>query len=264
MDTPQHHPSSGKGLAIATVVVILATIAINTLSNLFPPGGQNVGEIANTTLAGVLITPANFAFAIWGLIYLGLLAYGIYQFHRDRRRHPDIQRVDQLLIGACIAQIIWIYLFTFEQFGWSIVAMVAILLPLIAIYQILNIGRERVSRHRRWMAQIPFSLYLAWIAVATIVNVASALYAVGWQDLGLSGVAWTVIMVLVAAALGAIVLWQRRDVVFTLVFVWALTAIALRHSDNPTLWVPAAGAAVLLLVGVVILQWGPAPVTPPE
>jgi hypothetical protein len=65
MDT-QTSSRSGLGLAIATAIAIVATLVVNTLSNLYPPGGQNVGEIANTVLAGVLITPANYAFAIWG------------------------------------------------------------------------------------------------------------------------------------------------------------------------------------------------------
>ncbi|MEO0491633.1 MAG: tryptophan-rich sensory protein, partial [Cyanobacteria bacterium J06659_2] len=65
-------------LPLFTLVAILATLMVNTLSNFFPPGGQNVGEISNTVLSGVLITPANYAFAIWGLIYIGLIAYGVY------------------------------------------------------------------------------------------------------------------------------------------------------------------------------------------
>lgn len=247
MDTPQHHAHSGKGLAIATVVAILATIAINTLSNLFPPGGQNVGEIANTVLQGVLITPDNYAFAIWGLIYLGLIAYGIYQFHRERRQEPDIQRVNKWLIGACIAQVIWIFLFTLEQFGWSILAMVGILVALIQIYLTLDIGRGRVSRQRRWMAHIPFSLYLGWISVATVVNVASALYASPWDGWGISSITWTVAMIGVSAVIGAVVIYLRRDVAFTLVFVWAFVAIAQRQSDIPAIrWSALIAAAVLL------------------
>ncbi|NMF82486.1 tryptophan-rich sensory protein [Nodosilinea sp. P-1105] len=226
-------------------------MVINTLSNLFPPNGQNVGEIANTVLAGVLITPANYAFAIWGLIYLGLIAYGIYQFSPDRRDQPQIQRTNQLLIVACVAQIIWIFLFTLEQFGWSILAMLGILLPLMGIYLTLDIGRGRVSRQRRWQAHIPFSLYLGWIAVATIVNVASALYAANWTGWGLSPIAWTVIMVVVAALVAALVMATRRDVAYTLVAVWALVAIALRHNTIAAIWVTSAVAAAILAVWVV-------------
>jgi len=250
MDTPQHHSQSGKGLAIATLAAILATLATNTLSNRFPPGGQNVGEIANTLLEGVLITPANYAFSIWGLIYLGLIAYGLYQFNRERRRTPHIQQVNKLLIAACIAQVIWIFLFSLKQFGWSILAMLGILIPLIGIYLILDIGRERVSRQRRWMAHIPLSTYLSWIAVATIVNVASALYASNWGGFGISSTTWTVAMLVVAALVAAVVIYQRQDVAFTLVFVWAFVAIAMRHGDIPVIRWAALILAGLLLVGL--------------
>ncbi|HIK45347.1 MAG TPA: tryptophan-rich sensory protein [Leptolyngbyaceae cyanobacterium M65_K2018_010] len=239
MDTSPSSARSGLGLAIATVIAIAATIVINTLSNLFPPGGQNVGEIANTQLAGVLITPANYAFVIWGAIYLGLIAYGLYQFHPGRRRQANIQRVNRLLIVACGAQVIWIFLFTLQRFGWSVLAMAGILLPLIGIYLTLQIGRRRVPRRQRWMAHIPFSLYLGWIAVATIVNVASALYARGWAEWGLDPVSWTAIMIVVA---------ERRDVTFTLVFIWAFGAIALRHSTIPAIWGTATIASIVLLL----------------
>lgn len=255
MDTLQKQSHSGKALAIATLVAIFGTLIVNTLSNLFPPGGENVGEIANTVLGGVLITPENYAFAIWGIIYLGLIAYGIYQFAPERRQDPTIQRVDKLLIVACVAQIIWIFLFTLQQFTASILAMLAILLPLIGIYLALNIGLERVSRRRRWSAQIPFSIYLGWISVATIVNIASALYIAGWNGWGIGEVTWTAIMLGVATGLAALVIWRRGDIPLPLVFVWAFVAIAIRHRDIPTLWVTAAAGAGVLLT---LLVWAKA------
>lgn len=248
MDTPQNRPRSGTGLAIATAIAIVAAVVFNTLFNRFPPSGQNVGEIANTVLDGVLITPANYAFAIWGLIYLGLFAYAVYQFHPERRQEAQIQRVNGLLIVACIVQTLWILLFTMQWFNWSVVAMVALLLALIGSYTTLNIGRDRISRQRRWMAHIPFSLYLGWISVATIVNVASALYASSWGGGGISAVTWTVAMIAVAALVAAAVIYLRRDVAFTLVFVWALVAIAVRQSDIPAIrWTALASAGVLLI-----------------
>ena len=68
-----------KGLAIATWIAILGTLAVNTLSNIFPIDGNTVADLANGPLAGVLITPANYAFIIWGVIYVGLIAYAWYQ-----------------------------------------------------------------------------------------------------------------------------------------------------------------------------------------
>ena len=249
---------SGLGLALATAIAIAATLVVNTLSNLYPPGGQNVGEIANTVLAGVLITPANYAFAIWGLIYLGLIAYAIYQFHPARRQDPQIQQVNKLLIVACLAQVLWIFLFTLQRFAWSVLAMLAILLPLIAIYLTFDIGLRRGSSRQRWMAHIPFSTYLGWIAVATIVNVASALYAAECGGWGLSPVVWTAVMIGVATVLAAVVIAQRGDLAFTLVFIWAFVAIALRHADVPAIWGTAALASLGLGAGLAWVKMRPA------
>lgn len=238
MNTPAS-PRSGLGLALGTIAAIAATLAVNTLSNLYPPGGQNVAEISNTVLAGVLITPANYAFIIWGVIYVGLIAYAVYQFHPERRADQRLQRTNQWLILACVAQVIWIFLFTGQQFVASVLAMAVILGSLIAAYHTLAIGQGRVSRQRRWMAHIPFSLYLGWIAVATVVNIAATLYAANWGGLGLNAVAWTVVMLAVVTGLGLLILWQRQDLTVALVFIWALGAIAQRHADQPTLWIAA-------------------------
>jgi len=241
--------NSGMGLAIATFIAILATLTVNILSNFFPPRGANIGEIANTTLQGVRITPANYAFAIWGLIYLGLIAYGIYQLRSTQRSHPTIARVNILLIIACIAQMAWVYLFTMSLFWLSVAAMLVILLSLIAAYLQLGIGKERVLRDRKWLAHIPFSIYLGWISVATIVNIASALYISNWHGWGISGANWTAIMLVVATAIAAIVAIQRADIAFTLVFIWAYIAIAIRQLNSPIIWITAIlGAIVLALL----------------
>lgn len=239
--------NSGLGLAIATAIAILATLLVNTLSNFFPPGGANVGEIANTILGGVLITPANYAFAIWGLIYVGLIAYGVYQLRPNQRTDVMIRRVDTLLILACVAQVIWIYLFTLQLFWVSVLAMLVILGSLIGAYLAFDIGRVPASRDRRWMAHIPFSVYLGWISVATVVNIASALYASNWNGWGISGVTWTVIMILVSAIIAGIVAIQRVDLPFVLVFVWAYGAIALRHLDTAAIWITAVVGAIALI-----------------
>lgn len=262
MDTPQR-ADSGTGLAIATAIAVVAAVVFNTLFNRFPPSGQSIGDISTTILSGVLITPASYAFAIWGAIYLGLFAYVVYQFHPERRRESFIQRVNRLLILACIVQTVWILLFTFQQFGWSVLAMVALLLALISIYTTLHSGRDglernadhRISRRRRWMAHIPFSLYLGWISVATVVNVASALYASAWGGWGMSSVTWTVVMIAVAALIGAAVIYSRRDVAFTLVLVWAFVAIAVRQSDISAVRWAALAMAGLLLIGLAVAKY---------
>lgn len=245
MSSSTHRSTGGSILAIATPIAILGTLAVNTLSNINPPGGANVGELANTLLRDVRILPASYAFAIWGLIYIGLIAYGIYQVRPAQHGDETIMAVDGLLIVACLAQIAWIYLFTLQQFWWSVLAMLVILGALILGYLRLGVGRGRVARDRRWNAHIPFSIYLGWISVATIVNIASALFVDAWNG-GITPELWSVLLLAIATAIGAVVFWQRRDVAFVLVFVWAFVAIAVRQAAFPPVWIAAAVGAVIL------------------
>jgi len=259
METPQQKTSSGLGLAIATLAAILGTLLVNTLSNFFPPGGQNVGEIANTVLDGVMITPANYAFAIWGLIYVGLIAYGIYQLGPSQRRDASIQQASGSLIVACVSQMVWIFLFTLQYFAASVFAMLGILLPLIGAYVTLGVGQRAANRQRRWYAHYPFSVYLGWISVATVVNVAAPLYVTGWGGFGISIVNWTAGLIVVTAAIAALMILTRQDMPFTLVFLWAYGAIAVRNADVPTVWMTALVVSVLLLGFLGVRRLRPVP-----
>ncbi|MFB2839719.1 tryptophan-rich sensory protein [Floridanema evergladense] len=254
MNASRQETNSGLGLAIATLIAIFATLIVNILSNFFPPEGKNIGEIANTILQGVLIIPANYAFAIWGLIYLGLIAYSFYQFRPSQRWRSTIQQVNALVILASLAQIFWVYLFTLQLFWLSVVAMLIILLPLIRIYLLLRSSRFQVSRERRWFAQIPFSIYLAWISVATIVNIASSLYISDWDRWGINDTGWTAIMLIIGTVIAAIVAIQRGDIAFILVYVWAYVAIAVRNFANPVIWITALVSAMILVALLITFK----------
>jgi hypothetical protein len=118
-------------LQIATLVAIIAAFVVNVWSNIFPLGGLSIGAISNTLFQNVLIIPANYAFAIWGLIYLGLFAFGIYQILPSQRNNQYLRKAGLFIIVASIAQIAWVYLFLLRMFPLSVVAMLLILIPLI-------------------------------------------------------------------------------------------------------------------------------------
>ncbi|MFN6475811.1 tryptophan-rich sensory protein [Nostoc sp. DedQUE07] len=220
---------------LVTLAAIFGAFVINVVSNVFPLNGLSIGEISNTLFKNVLIIPANYAFAIWGLIYLGLFAFGVYQALPNQRYESDLRKTGYLLAIACVAQSIWVYLFLSRLFAFSVIAMLLILLPLIAVYVQLEIGKSRVPRLKKWCIHFPISIYLGWISVATIVNVACALDFHGWNGWGISPVIWTLIMVLIATAVAAVMVIQRRDIAYAGVIVWALVAIALKHFDNSML-----------------------------
>ncbi|MBD2183450.1 tryptophan-rich sensory protein [Planktothrix sp. FACHB-1355] len=231
----------------ANLIAIVAAFGINIYSNLFPPNGRTIGEISNILFKNVLIIPANYAFAIWGLIYLGLISFAIYQFLPAQRQDPYLRRIGYFLVMASLAQIVWVFVFEYELFARSLLAMLAILLPLIGIYLELGIAKRRVSRTQKWLVQVPLSIYLGWISVATIVNVAIALYSLGWNGGGISPQIWTAIVMVVAGAIAATIKVTRDDFAFPLVIVWALVAIAVRQANQ---------LAIALIAGILALALG--------
>ncbi|NEO29723.1 MAG: tryptophan-rich sensory protein [Symploca sp. SIO3C6] len=233
---------------------IIAAFAINVLANVAPINGLTIGEISNTIFREVQITPANYAFAIWGLIYLGLISFGFYQAQPALRTKPILRQIGYPLILSSLAQICWVFLFQYGLFPLSLLAMLVILLPLIGIYLHLGIGLTRVSVQQKWFVHMPISIYLGWISVATIVNVALVLYYLKWDGWGISPQGWTVIMLIGAAVMAAIVIIQRADIAYPLVIVWALVAIAVRHST--TLMIAAtAGALVIAIIILLLSSW---------
>jgi hypothetical protein len=233
----------------SNLIAILATFLMNIYVNISPPGGQTIGEISNTIFKDVLITPASYAFAIWGLIYLGLISFGIYQILPAQRENQILRKCQYFLVGASLIQIVWIFLFQYQLFTLSVLAMLGILGCLICLYLNLGISYERVSKKEKWFVYYPISIYFAWISVATIVNVACALDNLGWDGSGQVAIFWTIIMLIVGTVIAAIINIQKQDVAYTLVFIWALTAIAVRHLDVLVLAISAG----ILALGLVVL-----------
>ena len=188
----QSNSNSGDILRqLVTFAAVIIAFIVNVLSNIFPLNGLTIGSISNTLFKNVLIIPANYAFAIWGLIYLGLFAFAIYQVLPSQRENPNLRKTGYLLTIASVAQSIWVYLFLSRFFIASVFAMLLILVPLIVMYLHLGIGTTTVSRGEKWFIRYPISIYLGWISVATIVNIASALDINNWNGFGISAEVWT-------------------------------------------------------------------------
>jgi hypothetical protein len=224
------------------VIAVIATIGINGLANALPLNGVTTGEISDRF--DVYFVPAGYVFSIWGVIYLGLIAFAIYQALPSQRDNPRLIRVGYLFALSCVANIAWLFLWHYELFPLTLIAMVALLGLLIGIYTRLGIGREEAPAAEQWLVRLPFSIYLGWVSVATIANVTSLLDYLGWNGWGISEVAWTMVMLVIGAGLTTVVSLSRRDVAYALVIVWAFVGIAVKHTGTPTVAITAVVAAV--------------------
>lgn len=235
------------------VLAVIAVIVINGLANALPLNGQTTGEISDRFQ--VYFVPAGYVFAIWGLIYVALIAFAVYQALPAQRDNPRLRSIGYLFALSCAANIAWIFLWHYEVFPLTLVAMLSLLLLLIAIYLRLDIGRAQVPAAEKWLVHIPFSIYLGWITVATIANVTSLLDYLNWSGWGISPEAWTVIMLVAGVGIASAVSLTRGDVAYMLVIVWAFAGIAVKHAGTPVVataaWVTTALAALMLVVGWV-------------
>jgi len=239
---------------VVNVLAVLVTIAINGLANALPLNGLNTGEISDRFK--VYFVPAGYVFSIWGLIYLALIGFAIYQALPAQRENPHLRRIGYLFALSCVANIVWLFLWHYEVFPLTIVAMLALLALLIAIYLRLGIGRTRVSAAATWLVHVPFSIYLGWITVATIANATSLLDFLKWNGWGISPEAWAVIMLVVGAGVASAVSLTRGDIAYMLVIVWAFAGIAVKHAATPLVasaaWAMTAVVAVMLVVGALL------------
>jgi hypothetical protein len=238
---------------VVNVLALVATLVINGLANALPLNGQTTGEISDRFQ--VYFVPAGYVFSIWGLIYLALLAFSVYQALPAQRENPRLRRAGYSFALSCAANVAWLFLWHYEVFALTVVAMLTLLLLLIATYLRLEVGRTHVSAVEKWLAHVPFSIYLGWITVATIANVTSFLDYLNWGGWGISPEAWTVVMLVAGAGIATATGLTRGDVAYMLVIVWAFAGIAVKHAATPVVataaWAMAAVVGVMLVVSAL-------------
>ncbi len=238
-----------QGLAIVSVLLTLFVNYLATaglVNNITPP------EISDALLSQ--FTPANYAFSIWSVIYTFVIGFTIYQALPSQRENPKLQGVRELFIATGALNIAWTFAWHYAVYPLSLLLMVGILLTLIGIYVRVGIGKPASSWGERLWVHLPFSLYLSWIAVATIANASSVLVFYDWSGFGVSGSLWSAVMILVAALVGASILWKRANVAYAAVYVWAVLAITARYASDTAI-TSAAYTGIVIVVAATALGW---------
>jgi hypothetical protein len=239
---------------IVNIFAFLLVLVVNGLANALPLGGNSTGEISD--LYPNLFTPAGLTFSIWGLIYLALAAFIVYQardlFSKQKIEMPYLQAIDGYFLLSCLANIGWLFAWHYRQPLLSLVVMLVLLFSLIMIYLKLDIGKNPVGSAARYFVHLPFSLYLGWITVATIANISAVLVHYQWSGWGLSEVFWTIVVILAGTVIALLNIIQRGDIAYSAVVLWAYLGIIIKRysASGPPIMaiVYVAGLAMLLIV----------------
>jgi hypothetical protein len=240
---------------LAVIVTTFLTLVVNGLANALPINGLNTGEISDRFQ--VYFVPAGYVFSIWGVIYLGLIAFAIFQALPAQRENPRLRATGWWISLGGLANSAWIFLWHYEQFPLTLIAMLVLLGTLIVTYLRLDIGRSAVSAAETWTARLPFSIYLGWITVATVANVTSLLDYLRWNGFGISPEIWMGIVLAAVLVIAALMNFTRRDVAYTAVILWALAGISVKHAAVSAVAIPTwitFGLVALTLVAALFLR----------
>lgn len=239
-------------LQITNIIAFVAMVVVNTLSNTLPLNGRTAAEISDALPS--YFTPAGYTFSIWGLIYLSLLGFTIYQALPGAADKPFMQQIGWLFVGSSAANVVWLFAWHYGWLRLSPVVMLVLLSTLILIYVRLGIGVADNGRSwaEKLLVHFPFSIYLGWITVATIANIASVVAYAGWNGFGIAGPTWSAIMMLVAVVVAAGVLLNRRNLPYAGVLVWALFGIRAAHSAVGVVATTAVIAATLIIIVAIL------------
>lgn len=230
------------------VVGTVATLLMNGLANALPFNNLTTGEISDSF--EVYFVPAGYVFSIWGVIYLFLIAFTVYQALPAQRENPRLRRIGYAYLVSCAANSVWLLFWHYQQFWLTLVTMLILLGSLIFIYLRLGIGQTATARLERWTVDTTFSVYLGWITVATVANGTSLLDYLGWGGWGIAPAVWAVIMLVVATGVALAMSLTRGDVAYIAVIVWAFIGIAVSQADTA---IVAASAVVLAALAAVSL-----------
>ena len=240
-----------KTLQVSNIIALIITIIMNYLSN--------TGIFNNSTMATVsaqyqnYFTPAGYAFSIWGLIYVGLLAFIIYQskgLFGSGEAPSVVSKIGWMFVISCIANCLWILAWLYDFTGLSVFIMAILLSSLISIILRTRMELDLVTFKKVALEWWPFAMYFGWITVAIIANIAAYLTKLRWDGFGISAITWTVIMISTAAIIHLVLIWKRNLRESASVGAWGLAAVAVANWNN----VDAVAYAALLATVVILIN----------
>lgn len=251
-----------KILSVLNFVVVIILIAWNGYANTGQFNGMSVGELSKQYNS--LFTPAPYAFSIWGIIFLTLILfcansiYNAFNASKSVDRYKFQEESLSVLLIVNLLCGLWVYVWIEEMIALSVIVMFLLLCCLIYCLITTCVGTTARNLPKRdlFFSCLPISMYTGWISIAMIANIAAYLnsaynYSFMTQEIALA------VMLFIAFGLNLWLLFRYKLVVFSLVGVWALAAIASRHWWSTSadvqfqyLGVQAAALATILLVGV--------------
>ncbi|HRE59243.1 MAG TPA: tryptophan-rich sensory protein [Candidatus Kapabacteria bacterium] len=247
-------------IKIVAGLTYIVMVFVNFLANGLPINNRSTGAISDAYPN--LFAPAGLTFSIWGLIYLLLAGYMLYQSISEsiKKKEALLKKINIFFIATSIANISWIFAWHYDFIGLSVLIMAILLILLIKIADILRV--EKMTSLEQLFVSTPFSIYFGWITVAAIANMTVFLVSIGWNGFGIADFIWTSIILLVGTLIGILRMLKDRNVVYAFVLIWAYLGILLKHvsasgfnCQYPSVITTVIVCFILFLCFIVLLMY---------
>jgi hypothetical protein len=254
MDNTENTRPARIFIAFLNLIGFLAVIIANTLAVILPLNNNTTQALSDKYPN--LFVPAGLTFSIWGVIYILLGIYTVYQmviaFRPAAQKRDFFDRIGIWFFISCIFNTGWIFAWHYEVMWLSLAIMLLLLISLLVIYLRLGVGkRNDVSNNEKGLVHLNFSIYLGWITVATIANVTAFLVKYGWNRFGLDEQFWTVTVIAVGIIITLGMIFIRNDIFHSLVVIWAFAGILIKRLANPD--TPAMLIIIITIAGIAVL-----------
>ncbi|MFC7877223.1 tryptophan-rich sensory protein [Isoptericola sp. NPDC057391] len=242
------------------VTVSLLVCVVGSMIGVGVFGGTRIADAAGGALAAdaTLVAPASPAFSIWTVIYLGLAGYTVFQWLPARARDDRQRRLRLPVAATMLLNAAWILVVQAGALWWSVV-VIAVLLVLLARTFLILVRTPPSGVLERVLVDGTLGLYLGWVCVATVANVAAALAAAGFDGGAVAADWWAVAILAVVAAIGvALAVRGHGRIAVAAAIAWGLVWVAVARSQGAPASAPAAAsavaAAVVVLGAAVVLR----------
>lgn len=236
----------------AVLIALPVTLAMAALgAGLF--GGMEVQASSSGALAAdaTPLAPGQGAFRIWSVVYLGLAAYAVWQMLPRNRDDARQRATGWLAVASLVLNALWI---TVAQLGilWLTVVVIVLLLAVLAAIFAQLVRARPASRVEALVVDGTFGLYLGWVSVATVANVAAWLASLGVRP---ERFALPSIVMLVVAALVAVAIAIRGGgrVAPSLAMIWGIGWIGIARWFDVPQSQPVAIAAWILCGAIALI-----------
>lgn len=233
-------------LLLGTISFLLM-MGINYLSSAGILFSKTIGDVSRRYTT--LITPADYTFSIWGLIYLLLISFLIYNWYDyiKNKNLTSYHKISNWFILSNAANSLWVVVWLNEWIGLSVVLIGILLFSLCQMVRQLNMENWDAPVSIIFFIWWPICIYLGWVLLAAVINVAVYLSSIGWDGGFLSPEIWTTVLIIVSSLLYVLLIYFRNMREAAMVGVWGLIGIVYRQ------WELTASVAITALLSAVIL-----------